>query len=213
MKELWEWGTKYKPYGKRSVPYIETEWGMQMAAFSPEKQPLIERVYVASEVTLRKVALSCLKDEEKANDAVQESAKRFIEAFDSLTYISDKKLKGYLYLITRSVISEVKGKEKGKNRREIPISELQDEFVIDAEEFVLGQYGAQIIKEKIKQLPPHYCLYIDMAYMDQCPPQAIAKALGVKESTLRSTACRARKRLQELCREGSEVDGCTSGKK
>ncbi len=173
-----------------------------MLAFAPEDRPLIERIYEMNEGVLRKFVFQRLKDEELTKDVVQEIAKNFMEAFDSLTYLSERKLRGYLY---RMALYTVLDLQKQLNH-EIPISELRDdEFVFDVEEFVFGQHGAQTLQSKIEQLPPRYAMYIEMAYLDKCPSESIATALNVKEESLRTIAYRARRMLSDLCKEESEM--------
>ena len=173
-----------------------------MLAFAPEDRPLIERIYETNEAALRKFVFRCLKDEELTKDVIQEVAKNFMEAFDSLTYLSERKLKGYLYRMTLYTVLDL----QNQTSSEIPISEMrEDALVFDVEEFVFGQHDAEKLREKIEQMPPRYGMYIEMAYLDKCPRKSIAAALKVKESSLRSIAYRARKMLAEMCSEESEV--------
>lgn len=173
-----------------------------MSAFAPKDRPLIERVYEKNEATLRKFVFHRLKDEEKTKDVIQEVAINFMEAFDSLTYLSERSLRSYLYRMTLYTVLDL----QRQTNHEIPITEIEEnDFVFDVEEFVFGQHGALILKEKIKQLPPRYAMYIEMAYLDKCPQKSIAAALKVKESSLRSIASRARKMLAKLCNEDNEV--------
>ncbi len=174
-----------------------------MLAFAPEDRPLIERIYETNEAALRKFVFRCLKDEELTKDVIQEVAKNFMEAFDSITYLSERKLKGYLYRMTLYTVLDL----QKQTNHELSFFEMTEgEYIFDVEEFVFGQHDVQKLREKIKRLPPRYSMYIEMSYLDKCPRKLIAAALNVKESSLRSIAYRARKMLAELYGEEREVN-------
>lgn len=175
-----------------------------MSAFEPKDQPLIERIYTENETAFVNVAFRCLKDPELTKEAVQTAACRFMDSFDKIKYTSDRDLRGYLYKILLNAIADI----LKLNAREIPMSAISKErSVLDnVEEFVLGRCGAQVLYEKIDQLPPRYGLYLEMAYVDKYPPDVIATALGVQVDSLRMIASRARSFLAALLsNEESEV--------
>lgn len=174
-----------------------------MSAFAPEERPLIECVYVKNEATLRKLALKRLNSEELAEEVIQIAADRFMNSFDKIVYLSENDLRGYFYKIVLNTITDM----LNHNTKEIPVDEVpRNHSALDnVEEFVLGKYGAQMLYEKIKQLPPRYGMYIEMAYIDKLPAKVIATALGVEVNSLREIARRAKRRLAELCKEESEV--------
>ena len=148
-------------------------------AFTAEDRPLIERIYLSKSPALRKLAYRYLKDEQAAADVVQQSALDFMEIFHTLTYVSESKLCGYLYIITKNNIFDVLGKN--------------------------GRVSAEVMYRKISELPPRYGAYIQMAYLDKLDPAIIAKVLKVKQDSLRMLGYRARKMLAELCQAESEV--------
>ncbi|MBD5101357.1 MAG: sigma-70 family RNA polymerase sigma factor [Subdoligranulum sp.] len=152
---------------------------------------------------LRKLALRWTGDEHLAEDAVSAAACRFMDAFDSIHSLDARSLRGYLYRILLTVIAQI---QKVRDW-EIPMEDIEREPTVldNVEEFVLGQDGYHTLYEKIDQLPPHYGMYIEMAYIDKLAPEVIAKALNIKTSSLRMMAHRARKALRDLCREESEV--------
>lgn len=174
-----------------------------MPPFAPEYLPLIVRVYTENGSALRKFALQCIGDEDLAGDAVRTTACVFMDAFDSIRSLDASSLRGYLYKVLLTVIADI---QKVKEH-EIPMAYVERErsALDNVEEFVLGKDGFRILHEKIAQLPPHDGTYLEMAYLDKLPPEVIAKALRVKTGSLRMIAHRARKTLDELCREGSEV--------
>ena len=83
---------------------------------------MIERIYLSKSPALRKLAYRYLKDEQAAADVVQQSALDFMEIFHTLTYVSESKLCGYLYIITKNNIFDV----LGKNGREFPAETLEN---------------------------------------------------------------------------------------
>lgn len=174
-----------------------------MSPFAPEDFPLIIRVYTENESALRKVALRHLKDEASAEDAVSTAACTFLEAFDSIHSLGTRSLRGYLYKILLTVISDT----RNVRCREIPMADVEREWTVmdNVEEFVIGNDAVHTLHEKIDQLPPRYGMYIEMAYIDKLPPEVIAKALRVKTDSLRMIAHRAKNALDELCREESGV--------
>lgn len=174
-----------------------------MSPFAPEYLTLIARVYTENESVLRKVALRHIKDEALAEDAVSTAACTFMKAFDSIHSLDARSLRGYLYKILLTVISDI----QNVRRREIPMADIEREWTVmdNVEEFVIGNDAAHTLREKIDQLPPRYGMYIEMAYIDKLPPEVIAKALRVKTDSLRMIAYRAKKALGELCREESGV--------
>lgn len=175
-----------------------------MLAFAPEERPLIERVYVKHEATLRKFALRHLQDEEKVKEVIQDSAIKFMEIFHTLTYISEEKLYSYLYSIVRDRTLGA----KRKSSPEVPLDALSEwDCVLDTEELVIGRLNAEALFRKIQSLPPRYGTYLIMAYLDKLPEEQIAKYMGVKPGSLRMVAHRAKKLLARLCGEESGVRG------
>lgn len=170
-----------------------------MSAFERKDRPLIERIYIENKDALLKVAFRRLQDIELTREAMQTAACRFMESFDKIRGTSDRDLRGYLYKILLSVIDEI----ERRNAKEISMPDVPREpSVLDnVEEFVLGKHGAQLLYEKIDQLPARYGLYLEMAYIGKYPPNVIATALGVEVNSLRTFASRARAKLADLCSE------------
>lgn len=170
-----------------------------MSAFERKDRPLIERIYIENKDALLKVAFRRLQDVELTQEAMQTAACRFMESFDRIKGTSNRDLRGYLYKILLTVIGDI----ERRNAKEIPMPDVpRERSVLDnVEEFVLGKQGAQLLYEKIDQLPPRYGLYLEMAYIDKFPPDMIAAALGVEVSSLRTIASRARAKLADLCSE------------
>ncbi len=125
-----------------------------------------------------------------------------MEIFHTLTCVSESKLCGYLYIITKNNIFDI----LGKNGRELPTETLENRAEqMNAEEIVIGRVSAEVMYRKISELPPRYGAYIQMAYLDKLDPVVIAKVLKVKQDSLRMLGYRARKMLAELCQAESEV--------
>ena len=174
-----------------------------MSAFAPEDRPLIERIYLKNGPALVNLAFRALNDEELTQDAMQTAICRFMDAFDTITYTSERDLRGYLYKILINVLADM----LHQNPKEIPMACIPNNpSVLDnVEEFVVGNHGMELLHDKIGQLPPRYGLYLEMTYLGKYSPDVIAKALGVKVDSLRMIAYRAKEKLAELCSRESEV--------
>ncbi len=173
-----------------------------MLAFAVEDRPLIARIYESKKELLGRYAYSVLKDEQEAADVVQQSVLDFMEAFHRLSHLSEDKLCGYLFSITRNNVYD----ECKRRNKLFPSEWMIDEAdPIDTEEVALTRVGIEDMKKAIRHLPPRYGSYLQMVYLDKLDREVVARALGVKPDSLRMIDVRAKKLLKALLLRGEEV--------
>lgn len=177
-----------------------------MLTFTIEDKPLIEKVYGETVQALRKYAYSRLNDAQLAADVVQQSVLDFMESFHNISFLSEEKLRGYLYKITvNNVYDVLRVRSRQAAAEDISACSELPERALSTEDFVLGQIGAQEIRRNIEKLQPRYALYLQMKYVDELDAAQIAKVLKVKPDSLRMLEYRAKRHLKQILEESETM--------
>lgn len=174
-----------------------------MLAFETSDKPKIVRIYQTQCAKLYRYSFSVLHDEADAADVVQQSILEFLEIFHRLPPMSDDKLRGYLFAITRNNVYDICAKRNKTISLDDQFADAQAQE--NVEEIVLGNISAQTIRYCIEKLPPRYAAYIKLTYLDALDKDIVAAFLKVKPNSLRMMDVRAKRYLKELCRKELEV--------
>ncbi|MCH5324365.1 MAG: sigma-70 family RNA polymerase sigma factor [Eubacterium sp.] len=168
-------------------------------ADTPEEKSLAEELYLTYRGRMYGIALGILKNNEDAEDAVQDA---FMKAFGNMPRLSGFSLEvcGY-YLCTaaKNTALTMYKKNKAKNVAEESIDEMYDiQSTDDVENEVISMYGAERIKAALRKLDDaDYELIFMTAFMEKTPTD-IAKLTGESAGTVRQRLFRARRRLLNI---------------
>lgn len=185
-----------------------------MGLLNAEETARFEDVYHRMEAKLWGYALRVLRDEQLAAGVVQQSALDLFESFRGLSHLSDDKLCGYLYVITRNNVMDAVKRQK----RETPFTVLGEEEAErqadgGVEELVLKRLELEALRRAVSRLPERYAQYIRMTYLDELDRRTVARLLKVKPDSLRMMDLRARRLLKTLIeQEAGQEEGRREGK-
>lgn len=147
-----------------------------------------------------RLAFSCLKSREDAEDVLQDVMLKMLENRPS--FESGEHEKAWLIRVTINVC---------RNRLRSPWRRHKELDETLAEDAGNGQWGAVLEEESgvmaaVLELPPKYREVIHLFYYEDYSIIQISNILHKKESTIRSLLYRARSMLKESLKEGLDFD-------
>ena len=149
--------------------------------------------------------LYLLGDREDAEDVTQET---FIKAWEHRAKLRPKTIRSWLLKCAQNLCFNL----LKRRQFQMPLIEGDDaefEALLQAhtyrsnpppDEIIIKQELKEFVQCAISKLPPDMRVVIIMRELDGMSFKEIAKITKQPESTVRSTACRARKKLRELLR-------------
>ena len=149
----------------------------------------IELVWKQFHQELKIYILSQVKDNDIANDILQEVFIKINENIQSLK--DDKKLNGWIYLITRNTIMDYFRKSK---LNETHNSCLCEDLELKEEHIKL----ARCVRPFILQLSEKDREVLELTDMDKLSQKELAERLGISYSGAKSRVQRAREKLKNL---------------
>lgn len=170
-----------------------------------------ERLMRAHNQLLFRTARSILKEDDAAEDAVQDA---YIRAWKALsTFRADSKLSTWL---VRIVTNEALGRLRRNSAQVIPLEAammstehstqmaLSDTPIKGPEQSALREQMRKLLEDRIDLLPEAFRTVFMLRAVEDLPVEDVAQALDIPEATVRTRYFRAR----SLLREGlaSEVD-------
>lgn len=160
-----------------------------------EKEKFIE-IYQYFERKMYAVALSFLKDQGKAEDAVSESFLKIIKHFEKFSEKSCEEMAPYVVMIVkntaRTMLRRAKREADLPEEWEVPTKEAGPE----------GQIQARYLVELIRSMPAIYRDVLELSVLMEWPIPAIAKELRISESAAYSRLSRGRMWLRKQLEEG-----------
>ena len=139
----------------------------------------------------RRIYNTCLRIIGNPMDAEEAMHDVFLKLFDHLDDLQDEKA---FYSWSRSVAIRT---SIDRVRRKNPVFVQLDEHssIADEEPDEEPELTVEAIKRELNRLPDGYRIVLSMRLFDECEFEEIAKALQIKESTVRSQFARGREKL------------------
>jgi RNA polymerase sigma-70 factor, ECF subfamily len=149
---------------------------------------LAERHYVE----LYRYALSVLREERAAEDAVQDAFER---AFAALGRYSEERLRAmrlrpWMYRITLNV-----ARNRLRERREVPVEEISSAGVALSDE---GREGVMDVLAALGRLPERQRVAVTLRYLQDLPYAEISGVTGWPEGTAKTLVRRGVARLRKI---------------
>jgi len=139
---------------------------------------------------MEQIAISILKNQSDAEDAVQNAFLQVIRHFDKLSEIPYSKVNFWLISIVRNEALMLLRKRR-------PTAPLEDWDGAVPE----GPLDYADIVELFAQLPDTYRIALEMRLLLDCPNKEIAKRLGISEAAVKTRISRGRELLRRLVEE------------
>ena len=151
-------------------------------------------LYEAQEKRLYAVALHVLKDPTKAEDAAQQAWLQVLRNWERVSALDWDAAAKYLAVAAKNAALDLLKKEKWNTA-------LPEDWDPPAPEDGQGEY--QRLVALILSLPETYRRVLELKFVEEETSQAIARRLGIKESTVSTKVQRGRKLLLDAMeREG-----------
>lgn len=161
---------------------------------SEEDRQKFTAIYEQYHTQLEDVAMSILKNQTDAEDAVQNAFMQVIRHFEKISEIPCKELPFWLISIVKNESLMI----LRKRSRIVPLPDI--ESLVDTAKAVT-QYSELV--ELLRQLPDTYRAVLEMKILFGYSDQDIAKGLGISETAVSTRASRGRALLREIAeREG-----------
>lgn len=142
---------------------------------------------------MRGVALRYTRDEDEANDVLQEA---FIAVFGQLEHYTDQgNLGGWIHRITVNAALQHYRKQQTRNAHYESFGSEQLETSVND---VLKTMDLASLLEKIQGLPDGFRMVFNLRAIEGYTHKEIADMLGISEGTSKSQYARARKQLKEM---------------
>ena len=173
-----------------------------MAEFQCSSSIIIEEIYTDLQANLLRYAFKHLNNITEAEDAVQTSILKFIQAFHRLSDLPRDSLESYLYIITRNTVYDMLRVHTSK----ISIDEFEQcDIKCDVEHLAEVHLSYETLLQCMPKLSPKYAGYITMKHFAGLEDEIIAKALDVKVNSVRMIGTRARNALRKMCEKEEGV--------
>ena len=168
-----------------------------MILSSDADREMISELFRQNYHRMKRVALGILSTPDAAEDAVQDTFVRCIKHIDRLQTLPDDARTSYLLTAVKHTALNRKRSAAQKDV-EIDGFDLPDPGTAVDEQAIRHLRVEQLV-DALKQLPENYRDVLRFKYLLELTDGEIAKALGVKKSTVRVYLMRARRALLAIC--------------
>lgn len=151
-----------------------------------------QALYDTYAVTLYQICILRLANKEDAEDAVQDT---FIRAYTKMPLLPPEEAKAWLIRVAVNLCKDYRKSIFRKRTVSLEQAAQLSSAPLESVEAMLEFY----------QLPPAYRTILQLYYLEGYSQKEIASLLGMKESSVSSKLCRARKRLRMELEESAPV--------
>ncbi|MEG1556154.1 MAG: sigma-70 family RNA polymerase sigma factor [Bacteroidales bacterium] len=148
----------------------------------------------------QRVYNTCLRIVNHRMEAEEIMQEVFLKTFDTLSYFSgdEKAMQGF---IGKIAINKSIDRLRRKNSTLLFLDDMEIDIAEPMEELDNENMKIELIKEKMKLLPPGYRLVLTLHLIEEMNYEEIAQQLSIKSSTVRSQYVRGIRRLREELKE------------
>ena len=180
-------------------------------SFTEEDTRKIEELYSKHGKEMFAIAYRILKDENSAEDIVQQSFLKIMDKLDRVDLSDENKTKKFLMIIARNLAIDVYNSRKNlsSNTEYIEAVDIDDSDMFTAmkspcDELIAKEHHTLIMK-LIHELSPIYRDVIILEMIYGYNRKEIAHLLNVKYDTIKKRSERAHKTLEEALRKEEEL--------
>ncbi len=169
--------------------------------FPPEKRLFLSQVLDEVFDGLYGYAMVLSRDRTEAEDLVQETCVRAVQAIESLQPASN--VKGWLFTILRNIwLNQLRQRRAAPRMVELDVDEITAELSVEASKDPHALYVSKVereqVREAIQQLSKEFREIIVLREYGELSYQEIASVLGCPAGTVMSRLGRARSKLRSL---------------
>ena len=157
-----------------------------------------EKLYKNYKRLMFGIAYDILKNEQDAEDAVQDAFIRLADNLDKIADADSPRARNFAVVITRNICFNV------LRKRHIE-TDIDDEVVADksAEDEFLSAQGVETLERALESLPEKYRDILYLTAYEEFSLREAAKLLGITYENAKSRVKRARKKISEFLKEVS----------
>lgn len=155
-----------------------------------------EQLYAAHRHAMLYVAQGILREQQLAEDAVQEAFLRILRHMEKFHDPVSHKTRAFLVIIVRNISLTLYSKRKG--RYEFTFDETYLETDVWAE---IPSNPDNVVLEKLRELPAMYAHTMALRYVHEFDDKECARLLGISETAMRKRLERGRNLLKESLRK------------
>lgn len=172
---------------------------VQESEFTMEKELFIELIN-KNRLKLYKTAISILKDDDDANDAIQET---LLSSYKNYQNLKDKNL--FTTWITRILINKCYDIINKKKK----IVYIEDSTIENTASYYDRYQAESLLENVLNKLDDELREITLLYYYDDLSTAAISEILNIPAGTVKSRLSRARSKILEIIKkeEGEEYDG------
>jgi RNA polymerase sigma-70 factor, ECF subfamily len=183
----------------RSVPFLGVFY--MGVTFPPEKRLCLSQVLDEVFDGLYGYAMVLSRDRTEAEDLVQETCVRAVQAIESLRPGSN--MKSWLFTILRNIwLNQLRQRRAAPKIVELDVDESTAELAVEASKDPYSLYASKVereqVREAIQQLSKEFREIIVLREYGELSYQEIASVLGCPAGTVMSRLGRARSKLRSL---------------
>ncbi len=169
--------------------------------FPPEKRLFLGQILDEVLDGLYGYAMVLSRDRTEAEDLVQETCVRAVQAIESLR--PDSNVKGWLFTILRNIwLNQLRQRRAAPKTVELDVDESTAEFAVETSKDPYALYVSKVereqVREAIQQLSEEFREIIVLREYGELSYQEIASVLGCPAGTVMSRLGRARSKLRSL---------------
>src|SRR5467141_3490169 len=197
-------GRFYGQYDHRtSIRAVPAFFGVSYmgVTFPPEKRLFLSQVLDEVFDGLYGYAMVLSRDRTEAEDLVQETCVRAVQAIESLR--PDSNVKGWLFTILRNIwLNQLRRRRAAPKIVELDVDESTAELAVETSKDPHALYVSKVereqVREAIQQLSEEFREIIVLREYGELSYQEIANVLGCPAGTVMSRLGRARSKLRSL---------------
>lgn len=157
------------------------------------------------------LTLKILKNEEEAEDSLQEAFLKLYKAIKDEKFKGDAKLSTYFYTIVYNTAIDQYKKTKQKSFSVISIDVNDHNFRdgdelnvkeidsdVDSERIATDNEIQSIINKFLNEIPVQYSLILILFYVDDLSHEEISSLLGIPVGTVKNRIFRAKEKVKEI---------------
>lgn len=162
-----------------------------------EEKDLLETVYYKYRPQMKRIALGMMRNEEDAEDAVQQAFLRLIKAIDRLKDPFSKDTEGFIVIVQKNTCRDLLRKKR--IRVTYDLDEIRDQRYAQKVD-MLDELTVEFIKARIDELPTIYRDTLTLKVYYQLSDKEIADLLDISTAGVRKRLERARVLLRAKLR-------------
>lgn len=171
-----------------------------------EQRGRFEKLYIAHNSSMYRVAYRILNDEHLAQDAVHEAFINISNNFEKIIQTDCNKIRALFVIIVKNVSINIYNRRK--KQASLSFEELEEELSESGpsiEEILMNKEMFAKVAEKIKELHPSYTDILSLKYFYHYEDDEVSRILSITPENFRTRLHRAKKNLMKLLSQEQEA--------